>query len=226
MSVTYKDIDELSQKSTVAGTEKLPVSDTEYITPNQIAGLVPTPTVDSAVSLTSTNALQNSTIRKNFLYTPIRTITVDSGHRMTPAGVRSSNSDFEIWTIPVTEGYTYALWTRMKLTGGSSFYMAIWTDGNDAVVKTEYYYTVGSGTVYYDNVLLTVPEGATKLNVNLLSSYAVDANIQLFSSYPYGGGLVKTLSASSSDERFPSAKCVYDAIQASVGNIETLLAAL
>lgn len=29
----------LTQKSSVAGTEKLPVSDTEYITPNQIAAL-------------------------------------------------------------------------------------------------------------------------------------------------------------------------------------------
>lgn len=37
MSVVYKDIDDLSQKSTVAGTEKLPVSDTQYITPEQIA---------------------------------------------------------------------------------------------------------------------------------------------------------------------------------------------
>ena len=37
MSVTYKDIDELSQKSSVAGTEKIPVSDTQYITPSQIA---------------------------------------------------------------------------------------------------------------------------------------------------------------------------------------------
>ena len=37
MAVTYKDIDTLSQKSTVAGTEKLPVSDTQYITPAQIA---------------------------------------------------------------------------------------------------------------------------------------------------------------------------------------------
>ena len=33
---TYKDIDLLLQKSAVAGTEKLPVSDTEYITPSQI----------------------------------------------------------------------------------------------------------------------------------------------------------------------------------------------
>lgn len=37
MSVTYKDIDQLSQKSTVAGTEKIPVSDTQYLTPDQIA---------------------------------------------------------------------------------------------------------------------------------------------------------------------------------------------
>lgn len=37
MSVTYKDIDQLSQKSAVAGTEKIPVSDTNYLTPSQIA---------------------------------------------------------------------------------------------------------------------------------------------------------------------------------------------
>ncbi len=36
MSVNYVDIGDLSQKSAVAGTEKLPVSDTEYITPAQI----------------------------------------------------------------------------------------------------------------------------------------------------------------------------------------------
>lgn len=37
MGVTYKDIDILTQKSAVAGTEKIPVSDTQYITPAQIA---------------------------------------------------------------------------------------------------------------------------------------------------------------------------------------------
>lgn len=39
MSVSYKDISQLSQKSSIAGTEKIPVSDTEYVTPNQIASL-------------------------------------------------------------------------------------------------------------------------------------------------------------------------------------------
>lgn len=37
MAVIYKDIDQLSQKPAVAGTEKIPVSDTQYLTPAQIA---------------------------------------------------------------------------------------------------------------------------------------------------------------------------------------------
>ena len=36
MTVVYKDINQLSQKASVAGTEKIEVSDTEYITPDQI----------------------------------------------------------------------------------------------------------------------------------------------------------------------------------------------
>lgn len=36
MAITYKDINLLTQKAVVAGTEKLPVSDTEFITPDQI----------------------------------------------------------------------------------------------------------------------------------------------------------------------------------------------
>lgn len=39
MAIVYKDIGQLTQKSSVAGTEKIEVSDTEYITPSQIAGL-------------------------------------------------------------------------------------------------------------------------------------------------------------------------------------------
>lgn len=36
MAITYKDISLLSQKASIAGTEKIPVSDTQYITPAQI----------------------------------------------------------------------------------------------------------------------------------------------------------------------------------------------
>ena len=38
-SINFKDIGQLSQKSTIAGTEKIPVSDTEYVTTQQIASL-------------------------------------------------------------------------------------------------------------------------------------------------------------------------------------------
>lgn len=36
MAITGKDIGQLSQKSSVTGTEKIPVSSTEYITTSQI----------------------------------------------------------------------------------------------------------------------------------------------------------------------------------------------
>lgn len=35
-NINFKDISLLTQKATIAGTEKIPVSDTEYITPAQI----------------------------------------------------------------------------------------------------------------------------------------------------------------------------------------------
>lgn len=42
MAVTYKDISLLTQKASVAGTEKIPVSGTEYITPTQITQVIKT----------------------------------------------------------------------------------------------------------------------------------------------------------------------------------------
>lgn len=63
--ITHKDINLLTQKASVAGTEKIPVSDTEYITPEQIAALGgggSSITVDSALSSTSTNPVQNKVI--------------------------------------------------------------------------------------------------------------------------------------------------------------------
>lgn len=50
MSVTYKDIALYTQKASVAGTEKIPVSDTEYITPAQIAAQVSVPTISTDVA--------------------------------------------------------------------------------------------------------------------------------------------------------------------------------
>jgi len=50
MALTHKDIGLLSQKSTIAGTEKMPVSDTEYVTTNQIASLVSVPTISTNIT--------------------------------------------------------------------------------------------------------------------------------------------------------------------------------
>ena len=41
MAITYKDIGLLTQKATLVGTEKIPVSDTNFITPNQIVSGIP-----------------------------------------------------------------------------------------------------------------------------------------------------------------------------------------
>ena len=64
MAITYKDINQLTQKSSVAGTEKLPVSDTQYITPAQITSGLAT---DSGVvhktgneSIAGTKSFSNS----------------------------------------------------------------------------------------------------------------------------------------------------------------------
>ena len=60
-SINFKDISLLSQKSTVAGSEKIPVSDTEYITPNQIAGLVTVPTLSTSVATDAADDTKTST---------------------------------------------------------------------------------------------------------------------------------------------------------------------
>lgn len=54
MAITYKDINLLTQKGSVAGTEKLPVSDTQYITPAQIAGTLGNVAIIGAQSGTAT----------------------------------------------------------------------------------------------------------------------------------------------------------------------------
>lgn len=53
MALTHKDINLLTQKSTIAGSEKIPVSDTEYITPNQIVDGVEAQIGDIATILAS-----------------------------------------------------------------------------------------------------------------------------------------------------------------------------
>ena len=85
MAVTYKDIDLLTQKSTVAGTEKIPVSDTLYITPEQI--------VDDCLEKESLNTID--------LETPVETSYPSGGFR--------SNTIYDLGTL--TGSNTFALYT-------------------------------------------------------------------------------------------------------------------
>lgn len=56
MAITYKSVDSLTQKGSVAGTEKIPVSDTQYITPSQIvSGAESTTNKVQSVSSASTH---------------------------------------------------------------------------------------------------------------------------------------------------------------------------
>lgn len=78
MAVTYKDIDQLTQKSSVAGTEKLPVSDTQYITPGQISGLsgVSVESVDNGADLDIGDESGHSIVR--FISGQVKTKYFDS----------------------------------------------------------------------------------------------------------------------------------------------------
>lgn len=183
MAVTYKDIDQLTQKASPTGTEKIPVSDTEYITPQQIAGMVE---VDDAVSTSSENALQNVIIRRNYPFAPQPDITKQDG-RMGASGTIASGyaSTFEVWSVPTTPGYTYLIYGRLNLTGGSNCYLVVWTDSNGTGIKAEYYYEVGSGNKLFYNVLATAPEGAAYLNVNVVKNYSGNAFIQRLSTLPF-----------------------------------------
>lgn len=61
MEITHKDINLLTQKAQIAGTEKIPVSDMEYVTANQIAGLAHIPSLSTSVADDATDDTKTST---------------------------------------------------------------------------------------------------------------------------------------------------------------------
>ena len=116
MALSHKDINLLTQKATIAGTEKIPVSDTEYVTTNQIASLGGSSvTVDSALSSTSENPVQNKVIsaalgdivinRINLLYGAAKTSGSVYRHSNGTIDPSSSTSIYDDG-IPVVAGET------------------------------------------------------------------------------------------------------------------------
>jgi len=170
MAVTYKDIDQLTQKASPTGAEKLPVSDTEYITPQQIAGMVE---VEDFLSKSSTRPLENGIATRSFIEAmPIDPTSEVTSRYMRVDGTQSSEySNYAYRTFPVTPGETYAV-TTMFGTGFSVGIMraAIWLDGNGNVLS---YSEEGNGSAVaqYHDYLYTAPTGAASLVVNFRSTY-------------------------------------------------------
>lgn len=173
MSVTYKDIDDLSQKSTLAGTEKLPVSDTEFITPEQIAGLVP---IDSGTSRTSTNAIQAGVATRVFLRGASCTVVSDNtpGYMRTDGTVYTTASNYGyVLYSGIVPGDHYAVSTHFgtSLTTGA-VRAVIWLDDNDSVISYSEQGNNANSTINYCDEIVIAPAGATKAAVNYHVSYA------------------------------------------------------
>ena len=99
--VNFKDISQLSQKSTLAGTEKIPISDTEYITPNQIGGSVSVPTISTNVQ--TDKASDTKTSSPKSVYEEVHPAVVSSE----PAGGMLPNICYEYGTL--SSDTTFAL---------------------------------------------------------------------------------------------------------------------
>lgn len=137
---TYKDINLLTQKATMAGTEKLPVSDTEYITPDQI-----TQELDEA-SRTDT----------------VFTGPWEVGYVIYSNGTISGSSSYNHAEFPVEEG------TVIKLRTDASSAAAIIAAYNSSNKYQKDKSVPGTGTV--SNYEYTVPSGITKVIVTVYNS--------------------------------------------------------
>lgn len=160
MAVTYKDIDTLSQKETMAGTEKMPVSDTEYITPNQIVAPAKTILDDIVVpqdlsGLTEYNYQVSSS--GNWVY-------------------YSSGPDTSI-LLPITPGATY------RVMGNSLF--AIVADSAPRQAQPVNFATGYTGrlslTSYMDGIYeFVAPADAAALYLLLVDHSGNDKTLQVF----------------------------------------------
>lgn len=172
MAVTYKDIDQLSQKASPTGTEKLPVSDTEYITPQQIAGMVET---DDFLSKSSTKPLENGIATRSFIEAmPIEPTSEVTNRYMKVDGTQSSEySNYAYRTFPVTPGETYAV-TTMFGAGFSAGIMraAIFRDANDDIISYSEEGNLNGSIAQYHDYMYTAPENASTLVVNFRSTYS------------------------------------------------------
>lgn len=126
---TYKDINLLTQKAQIAGTEKIPVSDTEYITPGQMLSTkvsVPLSGYDQVMTLP---AASNKWVTDNQTY-PYHGIFI-----------ACEGGDSFTFTCPVERQVAYCFLTSPTYTNNKNVDYATGYSGNGE--KTDY----GGGTV-------------------------------------------------------------------------------
>lgn len=203
MSVTYKDIDQLSQKSTVAGTEKIPVSDTQYLTPAQIA-------TSKQVHLTDESEMPASPDAST-LY-----LIDDDGSGYTlPIASASTLGGIKVGTGLSIDSTTGVL----SSTGGGTYTLPTASSSTLGGVKVGDGLSINSST----GVLATISKIVYLTDESQMPANP-DANT-LYAIYGTGGGggSVTVDSALSSTSENPVQN---KAIYAAIGDIETLLAAL
>ena len=140
MAIVYKDINDFVKKSSIGGGEKLPVSDTEYITPEQI-----TEKLDLG-SRTETDF----------------TGPWEVGYVIYSSGEISGSSAYNHAEFSVEEG------TIIKLRTDASSAAAIIAAYNSNNVYQQSLSVHGTGTV--SNYVYVVPSGVTKVIVTVYNN--------------------------------------------------------
>lgn len=145
MSVTYKDIDLLTQKTASDGTEKFPVSDTQYLTPPQIV-------IGGSAKTT---------------LTPIETVT---GSFIRSNGTVVTNSAMSYSKYAVTPGKTYLFSGRFNQGMTTDVYFIFWYNASGTLISHESYHANGSTNVIYEDQPIVAPSGAAFLVQNIQTS--------------------------------------------------------
>ena len=210
MAITHKDINLLSQKSTIAGTEKIPVSATEYVTLNQISGLVTVPTISTNITADATSDTKTASPKAvySFVTNPPNSVKVYS--------IECSENDLSDidGMTGMTDIYNDIVANRTS-NPSQTYAIRFWyDDGSNHNEKIFYCSSFDGGEVVF-----------------FMYKYGWLEQVFFYDdgSFEYGAIItesssnkVTSLSSASTNSQYPSAKCVYDMI----GNIETLLAAI
>jgi len=179
MAVTYKDIDQLTQKASPTGAEKLPVSDTEYITPQQIAGMVE---VDSTPSVHSENPVQNKVATETFIRAGRLTyLSINDGY-MKIDGTTAVVSNHSYAKYEVTPGKTY-MFSVGFYTGYSTGQMraVIWLDSSDNVLSYSDEGCNKNEARHYLDVPIKAPANAAYAVLNSRTTYVVYPTLKALS---------------------------------------------